>query len=78
MWGKIYIEVLFLKCLNKYVTAASFCCSAHYVILSQKRWVELLDTAQFCYSLHKFSSIGLSPFELCYGQQPLTPHVINL
>lgn len=22
--------------------------------------------------------MGLGPFELCYGQQPLTPHVITL
>lgn len=48
----------------------------HYVTASQKNWLELLDTAQFCYDLHKSSSTGLSPFELAMGWQPMTPHEI--
>ena len=35
--------------------------------------MSLLDTAQFCYNLHKSSSTGLSPAELVLGHQPLTP-----
>ncbi|KAF7151574.1 hypothetical protein RHSIM_Rhsim02G0166800 [Rhododendron simsii] len=38
--------------------------------------VELLDSAQFCYNLHRSSSMGASPFELASGQQPLTPHEV--
>ena len=30
----------------------------HYVTASQKNWVELLETAQFCYNLHKSSATG--------------------
>lgn len=48
----------------------------HYVTASQKNWVGLLDSAQFCYNLHKTSATGLSPFELATGQQPLTPHEV--
>jgi ribosomal protein L21E len=32
-----------------------------------------MDTAQFCYNLHRSSSTGMSPAELAFGQQPLTP-----
>ncbi|KAJ0035683.1 hypothetical protein Pint_25550 [Pistacia integerrima] len=45
----------------------------HYVTASQRNWLELLDSAQFCYNLHKSSSTELGPFELVLGQQPLTP-----
>lgn len=45
----------------------------HYVTASQRNWVSLLDTAQFCYNIHKSSSTGLSPAELVMGHQPLTP-----
>ena len=45
----------------------------HYMTASQKNWVSLLDVAQFCYNLHKSSTIGLSPSELVLGQQSLTP-----
>ena len=45
----------------------------HYVSASQKNWVSLLDSAQFCYNLHKSSSTGMSPAELAFGHQPLTP-----
>ncbi|KAG8374925.1 hypothetical protein BUALT_Bualt10G0046300 [Buddleja alternifolia] len=48
----------------------------HYVSASQKNWVELLDMAQFCYNLHKSSATGMSPFELVYELQPMTPHEI--
>ena len=48
----------------------------HYVIASKKNWLDLLDSAQFAYNLHKSSSTGMSPFELAMGQQPLTPHEI--
>ncbi len=48
----------------------------HYVTASQKNWVDLLDSAQFCYNLHRSSSTGMSPFELATGQQPLTPHEV--
>ncbi|KAG6472970.1 hypothetical protein ZIOFF_070450 [Zingiber officinale] len=45
----------------------------HYVIASQKNWLELLDSAQFCYNLHKSSSMEMSPFEIVLGEQPTTP-----
>lgn len=48
----------------------------HYATASQSNWVELLDTAQFCYNLHRSSSTGKSPFELATGQQPLMPHEV--
>ena len=39
----------------------------HYVTASQKNWLDLLDSAQFAYNLHKSSSIEMSPFELAMG-----------
>ena len=48
----------------------------HYVTASQRNWLDLLDSAQFAYNLHKSSSTEMSPFELAMGQQPLTPHEI--
>ena len=45
----------------------------HYVTATQKNWVDLLDTAQLCYNLHRSSSTGMSPFELAMGWQPRTP-----
>ena len=45
----------------------------HYVTASQRNWVELLDTAQFCYNLHKSSATEMSPFEIVLGKQPMTP-----
>ena len=48
----------------------------HYVTASQKNWLDLLDSVQFAYNLHKSSSIGMSPFELAMGQQPLRHHAI--
>ena len=50
---------------------------SHNVIASQKNWLDLLDSVQFAYNLHKSSSTGMSPFELVMGQQPLTPHEIT-
>ena len=40
----------------------------HYVIASQKNWLDLLDSAQFAYNLHKSSSTRTSPFKLAMGQ----------
>ena len=48
----------------------------HYVTASQRNWVDLLDSAQFCSNLHRSSATGMSPFELATGQQPLTPHEV--
>src|SRR5262249_23072265 len=49
----------------------------HYVTASQKNWVTLLDTAQFCYNLHRSSATGRSPFEVAMGFQPLTPQEVT-
>jgi len=46
---------------------------SHYVTASQGNWLSLMDTAQFCYNLHQSTSTGMSPAELAFGQQPLTP-----
>ena len=35
--------------------------------------MDLLDTAQFCYNLHRSLTTGMSPFELAMGWQPRTP-----
>ena len=40
----------------------------YYVTASQKNWLDLLDSAQFAYNLHKSSSTGVSLFELAMGQ----------
>ncbi|KAG6517981.1 hypothetical protein ZIOFF_021381 [Zingiber officinale] len=45
----------------------------HYVTASQKNWLGLLDSAQFCYNLHKSSATEKSPFEIVLGEQPTTP-----
>ncbi|KAG6520213.1 hypothetical protein ZIOFF_017251 [Zingiber officinale] len=45
----------------------------HYVTASQKNWLGLLDSAQFCYNLHKSSTTEKSPFEIVLGEQPTTP-----
>ena len=39
----------------------------------QRNWLELLDSAQFCYNLQKSSTTEASPFELVLGAQPQTP-----
>ena len=39
----------------------------HYVTANQKNWLDLLDSAQFSYNLHKSSSTRMSPFELAIG-----------
>jgi hypothetical protein len=36
----------------------------HYMIVTQRNWLELFDNAQFNYNLHKSSTMDLSPFEL--------------
>ena len=43
---------------------------------SQRNWVNLLDIAQFCYNLHKTSATRMSPIEIVFGKQPLTPHKV--
>ena len=48
----------------------------HYVTASQRNWVELLDTAQFCYNIQQSSATGMSPAEIVFGRQPLTPHEV--
>ena len=40
---------------------------------SQWNWVALLDTAQFCYNLHKSAVTKMSPFKIIFGRQPMTP-----
>jgi hypothetical protein len=45
----------------------------HYVTATQRNWLELLDSAQFCYNLQKSSATEASPFELVLGAQPQTP-----
>jgi len=45
----------------------------HYVTAMQRNWLELLDSAQFCYNLQKSSATEASPFELVLGAQPQTP-----
>jgi len=42
----------------------------HYVTTMQLNWLELLDSAQFCYNLKKSSATKASPFELVLGAQP--------
>jgi hypothetical protein len=39
----------------------------------QRNWLELLDSAQFCYNLQKSSATEASLFELVLGAQPQTP-----
>ena len=45
----------------------------HYVIATQKNWVDLMDIAQLCYNLQRSSAIGMSSFELAIGVQPCMP-----
>lgn len=44
----------------------------HYVTANQKNWVDLLDTSQFCYYLHRSSSTRVSAFQFAASQQPMT------
>jgi hypothetical protein len=50
----------------------------HYVTATQRNWLELLDSAQFCYNLHKSSATEASPFKLVPGAQPQTPMEISV
>uniref|UniRef100_A0A803P659 Reverse transcriptase domain-containing protein n=1 Tax=Cannabis sativa TaxID=3483 RepID=A0A803P659_CANSA len=43
---------------------------------SQRNSVELLDVAQFCYSIQQSSTIGTRPAEIVLGRQPLTPYEV--
>ena len=45
----------------------------HYVIASQKDWLELLEPAQLSYNMQRSSATGMSPFEVEIGFQPRTP-----
>ncbi|KAK4381412.1 hypothetical protein Sango_2970600 [Sesamum angolense] len=47
-----------------------------WTALFDMNWVNWLDVAQFSYNLHKSSATSMSPFELAYRQQSLTPHEI--
>lgn len=49
----------------------------HYVSSSQKEWVTLLDSAQFCFNARKHFGTSKTPFEIVTGQQPLLPHTID-
>ncbi|RVW19034.1 Transposon Tf2-2 polyprotein [Vitis vinifera] len=40
----------------------------HYVIATQKNWVDLMDIAQLCYNLQRSSAPGMSPFKLAIGE----------
>ena len=42
----------------------------HYVIATQKNWVDFLYIAQLCYNLQRSSATRMSPFELAIGVQP--------
>ncbi|KAL0438986.1 UNVERIFIED_CONTAM: Transposon Ty3-I Gag-Pol polyprotein [Sesamum latifolium] len=48
----------------------------HYVMASQRNWVDLLGLAQFSYNLHKSSAMDMSPLELVCGRQPMMPHEV--
>ncbi|KAK3018425.1 hypothetical protein RJ639_003446 [Escallonia herrerae] len=50
----------------------------HFVSVTQKNWVKLLDVAQLCFNSRKSSSTGKSAFEIVNGQQPLLPHTVNV
>ena len=45
----------------------------HYVTAMQRNWLELLDSAQFCYNFKKSLTIKASSFELVLGAKPQTP-----
>jgi hypothetical protein len=46
--------------------------------LTQRNWLQMLDSAQFCYNLHRSSAIKASPFELVLGAQPQTSMEISV
>ncbi|KAK3022710.1 hypothetical protein RJ639_046694 [Escallonia herrerae] len=50
----------------------------HFINVTQKNWVKLLDVAQLCFNSCKSSSIRKSAFEIVNGQQPLLPHTVNV
>jgi len=45
---------------------------------TQRNWLEMLDSAQFCYNLHRSSATEASPFELVLGAWPQTPMEISV
>ena len=45
----------------------------HFVIASEKNWLDLLNATQFFYNMHQSSSTGMSPFEIVIGLQPRAP-----
>ena len=40
----------------------------HYVTASQRNWVALLDTMQFCYNMHNSSATEMVSFEFVLGK----------
>ena len=45
----------------------------HYVTTAQTNWLELLETAQLSYNLHRSSATSMNPFEVAIGFQPRMP-----
>lgn len=39
---------------------------------NQRNWMELLETLQFFYNLHKSLATEMSSFEIVLGRQPMT------
>jgi hypothetical protein len=49
----------------------------HYVQEDKMNRLDLLDSTQLNYNLHKISVNGYSPFDLMNGQQPTTPYFMT-
>ncbi|KAG8364869.1 hypothetical protein BUALT_Bualt18G0043300 [Buddleja alternifolia] len=60
------------------VNALLECYLRHFVSANQHDWAKILDVAQFSYNLQRSEATGKSPFELATGQQPLTPHTLDI
>ena len=44
----------------------------HYVVASQDNWDELLPMAEYAYNNARHDSTGMTPFELNFGQHPMS------
>ncbi|KAG8367350.1 hypothetical protein BUALT_Bualt16G0063000 [Buddleja alternifolia] len=60
------------------VNALLECYLWNFVSANQHDWAKILDVAQFSYNLQRSEATGKSPFELATGQQPLTPHTLDI